>query len=68
MAALPPQRLKVKIRPAEEGQQLFLGTDLLKKPMAPHMGRSASRMNLRISRRLPKGQGTGAEHSLLWSV
>ena len=31
-AALPPQRLKVKIRPAEEGQQLFLGTDLLKKP------------------------------------
>ena len=32
VAALPPQRLKVKIRPAEEGQQLFLGTDLLKKP------------------------------------
>ena len=31
-AALPPQRLKVKIRPAVEGQQLFLGTDLLKKP------------------------------------
>ena len=32
VAALPPQRLKVKIRPAEEGQQPFLGTDLLKKP------------------------------------
>jgi hypothetical protein len=35
-AALPPQRLKVKIRPAEEGQQPFLGTDLLKNHGPAH--------------------------------
>lgn len=73
-AALPPQRLKVKIRPARGTGSGRRGAAAppwyrsFEKTMVPHMGRSASRMNLRISRRLPKGQGTGAEHSLLWSV
>ena len=56
-AALPPQRLKVKIRPARgtgsgrRGPAAPPWYRSFEKSMVPHMGRSASRMNLRISQR-----------------
>lgn len=73
-AALPPQRLKVKIRPARgtgsgrRGPAVPSWSRSFFKNYDRAMARSTAQINLRVSHRLSKRQDTGAEIFLLWGL